>query len=264
MTLARTLFVDITLALAAALPLAAAAHDTWFEALPGPPGQALLALGTGNQYPVHDSGIDAQYLARQGCRSADPQAPTVALQAIRNLRTVLLLRAPPGAGMCWAQLTPFEVQIAPETVAVYFDDIRAPPAVRAAWAEMTQRGVVWRERYTKHARIELGATAPSAAASPMDMDVLIEAGAEPLHAGGPLVAQVLRDGVPLAGLSVELHSEKGAQSVWRQTDAEGRVQMTLPQPGRWVLRATDLRLSSTEPDRWESRFVTLAFTVPLN
>jgi len=34
-----------------------------------------------------------------------------------------------------------------------------------------------------------------------------------------------------------------------------------PLAGRWVLRGTELRLSETEPDVWESRFVTLAFEI---
>ena len=259
----RALVAPVALLIAAALPAAALAHDTWFEPLATPPGaQALLALGTGTQYPVHDTGVAAQYLTRQGCSGADPQAPAVPLQALRNLRAALVLRAPPGAASCWAQLTPFELKIAPEIVAIYFDDIQAPPAVRTAWAEMQQRGVAWHERYTKHARIELGAG--SDAASPMDMDVHIEPHAGPLRAGAPLVAQVLRDGEPLAGLAVELRGDGSTPGIWRQTDAQGRVQMTLPQAGRWVLRATDLRLSKTEPDQWESRFVTLVFTVPAN
>ena len=38
-------------------------------------------------------------------------------------------------------------------------------------------------------------------------------------------------------------------------------QTRLPLAGRWVLRGTDLRLSSERPDTWDSRFVTLAFDV---
>jgi hypothetical protein len=34
--------------------------------------------------------------------------------------------------------------------------------------------------------------------------------------------------------------------------------------GRWVLRAVDLRPSETEADRWDSRFVTLAFELLQN
>ena len=55
--------------------------------------------------------------------------------------------------------------------------------------------------------------------------------------------------------------QKNTLTVWLQTDAQGRVRAQAPSPGRWVLRGTDLRLSATRPDAWESRFVTLAFEV---
>jgi hypothetical protein len=35
----------------------------------------------------------------------------------------------------------------------------------------------------------------------------------------------------------------------------------VPLAGHWLLRGTDLRLSDTVPDSWDSRFVTLAFSV---
>ena len=76
--------------------------------------------------------------------------------------------------------------------------------------------------------------------------------------------QLLRDGQPLAGLAVEFRHERAPMGFWRITDAQGRVQTRLPLAGRWVLRGTDLRLSSERPDTWDSRFVTLAFSVDQN
>jgi len=176
----------------------------------------------------------------------------------------LWLRAPARADQplsCWAQLSPFEVELAPDKIAIYLKDIQAPPAVREQWAQMHARGVPWRERYTKHARIELKPDAGAAQPVDMAMDVLLESRQRPLQQGQALQFQVLRDGQPLPDFAVELRNERSPLGLWRKTDAQGRVNVVAPLPGRWVLRGTDLRLSETEPDRWVSRFVTLAFDV---
>ncbi len=127
---------------------------------------------------------------------------------------------------------------------------------------MQARGLGWREHYFKHARIELGT--PSDAAVAMDMDLRLETAGQALRVGRTVSAQALRDGEPLAALALELRSETSPIGIWRRTDAQGRISVTAPLPGRWVLRGVDLRVSAADPDRWDSRFVTLAFDVAPN
>lgn len=251
----------------------AQAHDTWFRPLPqAGGGQALaFALGTGNRYPLHESAVGIEQLSASGCRRDDGAA--AALQRLRDTPAALWLRAralPARIHSCWAQLQPFEIELPPDKVAVYLHEIQAPPVVHDAWAAMRERGVAWRERYTKHARIEHAPRGRSAPAQPvpMAMDVLLQPAGDDTGApvslalNRPLVFQVLRSGEPLAGLAVELRHERAPIGVWRRTDEQGRVEFTPPLAGRWLLRGTDLRLSEQERDRWESRFVTLAFEVP--
>lgn len=246
----RTTLLAAALALTAPL---AGAHDTWFEALPGDGGSAQLALGTGSVYPLQESGVDASFVVEQGCRAG---RVATTLQPLRNEAAALLLRAAPGASTCWAQLTPFEVTLAPDKIKLYLREVGAGPELRATWAGMQQRGLPWRERYSKHARIELGA--PSANPVPLAMDLVIHHSG-PVQAGDTLQVQVLRDGRPLPGQAVELRSDSSPLGLWRRSDADGRLQVTVPAPGHWLLRAVDLRLSDTVPDTWDSRFVSLAF-----
>jgi hypothetical protein len=282
------------LALAAALSAAintAHAHDTWFAPLPHSAGSGLmLALGTGNQFPVQESGIEHKHLVYSGCRR-EPGGKPLALQRMADAPTALELRVRAErrqALTCWAQTASFEVELPDDKIALYFKEIQAPPAVRDAWAQMRARGVKWKERYTKHARIELnlgagartlesgasartpepgasaGTLAPGASAGVpvnMAMDVLLEAPQRTPRRGDTLQFRVLRDGRPLPDFAVELRGDKLPIGVWRKTDAEGRVRVPAPLAGRWVLRGTDLRPSEREPDTWESRFVTLAFEV---
>ena len=235
----------------------ARAHDTWFHALPTVAGAALLALGTGNRFPVQESGVGAEFLARQGCTQnvADglQSAPT-RMRPMHNVAHALILRGPTQAKSCWAQLVPLDIELPADKVAIYLLEVQADAALRAVWADMQRRGVPWIERYTKHARIDFGAVAGEP--SPMAMDIVREA---PVN--GQFSFRVLRDGRPLSGLAMEWVSDSNALGIWRRTDAEGRVRVPALPAGRWVLRAIDLRLSTTEPDRWESRFVTLAFDV---
>jgi Domain of unknown function (DUF4198) len=248
---------------------AAFAHDTWFraEALPAQRGDIVMALGTGNQFPVHEVAVHAAHLHRSGCRGAG--GDTTALRRVADTPTALIVRAPmhDTVATCWAQLVPFEIELDADKVRLYLKEINAPRAVRDAWAQMCARGVGWKERYTKHARIELQ-SASQAASAPlhakpvgMGMDVLLESGLQVIRAGDALVFQVLRDGAPLADFAVELRSDQHRLGIWRKTDAQGRVRITAPLAGKWVLRGTELRLAKSVPDLWESRFVTLAFEV---
>ena len=255
-----------------ATSLAAWAHDTWFEARPSSrPSEVVLALGTGNQFPLLETPVGMEQLRQHGCQRAN--AEPVPLKAKRDTPIALIVRADPAARAsgspvtCWAELMPFEIELAPDKIKLYLKEIRAPQAVLDAWAGMRSRGLPWKERYTKHARIELVAYTRDQADPPapkpvaMGMDVLLESGLRPIHAGDQLVFQVLRDGAPLPDFSVELRGDRSRLGIWRKTDAQGRVRIQAPLPGPWVLRGTDLRLSTTQPGTWESRFVTLAFEI---
>ena len=253
------------LGLAAAAP--AGAHDSWLQPLPRGATAGLLLLGTGNRFPVFDVGVDAHYLVKPGC--ADAAGKRQPLDAVRNLPNSLLMRAAAAAESCWLQLTPFDVTVPPDKVPVYLDEVRPPPALLAAWADMQARGRPWQEHYTKHARIALpgpaGDIGPAAAQpAPLGMDmVLVEVKAD--SAAGQqaqLQLQVLRDGQPLPALAVELvNADRPTPGTWLQTDADGRLTLPRPAAGRWLLRAVDLRLAVDPPDSWDSRFVTLSFSL---
>jgi len=243
---------------------AARSHDTWFHAMPADGGAPLLALGTGARFPAQESGIGVEFLARRGCSLQEADAggaiarttqPIQPLKPLRNVANALLMRGPAKAQSCWVQLLPLDIELEPDKVLLYLREVQADPSLRAAWADIQQRGLPWKERYTKHARIDFG---PGAARPvPMGMDIVREPSTD-----GSLNFRVYRDGQPLPGLAVEWVSDSVPLGIWRRSDAEGRVKVPALPAGRWVLRAIDLRLATVEPDQWDSRFVTLAFEVP--
>lgn len=237
--------------------LAAQAHDTWFEARPADGGRVQLALGTGNQFPIQETPIGAEYLVAQGC-AVGTRAP-VRMKPLQTDEHALLLAPPRGALSCWVQSQPFDVTVPPDKVELYLREIRASDAVRQRWAGLQQQGLPWRERYVKHARIDLAAQPAPAPDRALGMDLLRLPGLGTPQTGGHVAAQVLRDGQPLADQPIEARHEASALGIWRRSDAQGRVDFPLPLPGRWVLRGVDLRASPDDPQAWVSRFVTLAF-----
>jgi hypothetical protein len=250
----RAALFTITLSCIAA---AALAHDTWF-APNGAGSVTSLTLGTGNRFPVMELAVDDKYFARRGCIAADG-APR-ALDKQRFTDTATHLRTASGAAVCFVQLDAFDVELADDKIALYFKEIRPPQAALAAWQQMRARGLPFKERYIKSARIELDA---SAAARPVGtvMDALRVAPAGALTVGSEAEFQVLRDGQPLTDFNVELVNERSPVGLWTRTDAQGRARMKLPLPGRWVLRGTDLRVAAGDATRFESWFVTYAFEV---
>jgi len=239
--------------LGALTALSAQAHDTWFE--PAAPGQ--LALGTGNRYPVQETAVGAEFFVAQGCRTAAGAGSERWMQPVRLLDTAVLLRKPPNAAACWAQLAPLDIELDTAHVALYLHEVQATPAVRSAWRRLQDRGLPWKERYVKHARIELGTEAGVTQPVPMVLDLV----REPLAQGG-WTFRLLREGQPVAGQPLELISHQAQRGIWRQTDAYGRIQVPALGAGRWLLRGTHLRLSEEDPTRWDSDFITLAFEVP--
>lgn len=235
---------------ALALAGPARAHDTWFHIERAGPAP-LLSLGTGQRFPVHETAIAPEYLARQGCRPGNQSGDERPMRPAGYRGTLALrLRAAAPAHSCWVQLVPLQVEVPAAKVDGYLHEIRAGATTLAAWQAQRRQGLPWQETYTKHARVDLapGPVGPVA----MGMDLV-------RVADGRL--QVLRDGLPLAGLAVELVNADAPFGIWRRSDAQGFIELgPLPQ-GRWLARAVDLRPVEQRPGHWDSRFVTLLFQV---
>jgi len=237
----------------------AGAHDSWFEPAAPAAGRtpstatAGLLLGTGERYPQQQIAIAPEYLQRQGCRPGDTPGGEQAMQPAGYAGTrALHLRLPPKSHSCWAQLVPLDVEVEPALVEVYLREIRAPAAIWAAWRAQRQQGLPWRERYVKHARIDLSARPQGTAPVPLGMDLVQQPGGQ---------MQVLRDGQPLAEQAVELLGDRMPMGIWRHSRADGTLDLAGLPPGRWLARAVDLRPQPAAAGHWDSRFVTLAFVI---
>lgn len=267
------------LGLAIAVP--AHAHDSWFAEQPARvPGEVRLTLATGEMFPRQQSSVGGGALVVHGCTRG--QGRRVPLVIVGDRDEALHLRArpqapkgstAPGGVTCWAGMPTFELEVPADKVGLYLDEVRASAQLRATWAAMQARGLPWRERYTKHARYERfapalagaapGVSSPALQPAPMGMDIVLR-GPLPPQAGDSLEFTVLRDGRPLPGQPIELRNDRLPIGQWVHTDDQGRAEVRLPFAATYLLRGVDLRPVPEQPEhaeRWDSRFVTLSFTV---
>ena len=243
----------------AAGPRTARAHDTWFERIDAAPGQPLqLALGTGTHFPRYEEPVLLKYVEHRACTDERAHEHKPELARVGRRHTVLSV---PGlvtaAFSCVARLQPFEIELTPALVDIYFEEIRAGDALRTIAAKQRAQGRAFEERYLKVARIEGASASPRAGMQPLD--VLRVAPDGELKAGVDAVFEVQRDGKPLPGLPVQLLNDALPAGLWARTDAAGRIKLRLPLPGRWLLRGVDLRPPASDVARWESRFISYTF-----
>jgi hypothetical protein len=255
----------------------AAAHDSWLV-LRAPPsaGAVALSVTTGDRFPIAETTVGAGALVKHGCTPVGASGVASNASAAQPLRierdtplalhvqaTVPATATATGGFTCFAEMVSHQIEIKDAAVVqAYFAESRATPAVREAWAAVMARGGTWRERYTKHARLErFGAADHRAQPSGMGLDIVLEPLSAPPAAGTELGFTVLRDGRPLAGLAVELRSGQFNFGQWVVTDSAGRAQVRPAAPGLWLLRAIDLRVASADAGTFDSRFVTLVLEV---
>ena len=158
-------------------------------------------------------------------------------------------------------LGPRPIELKPDEVAHYLDEIGAPDSIR----RIAAAGGPFRELYTKHALafVRVGEpTADRSWAAPLGLPLELVPEQDPtaLVPGDTLVLRVLSGGAPQPGFAVGAVRE-GAAPLLLRADAGGRVRVPIGGAGRYLVRGTELRRSSQPNVDWESDFVTLTFAV---
>lgn len=245
------------------LAFSASAHDTWMAPVSGPirAGAVLsLDLTSGERFPQAGSSIAPERIAQANCRQG---GAVFALHAAdKSAKSLRVGGTPPGeqSATCWVLLKPRTLDLKPDTVAHYLDEIDAPETVRKTWESGPKR---WRETYTKNAKTLISGNTPEVQlAVPVGLSLEFVLQADPAVIGQRIDLLVLRGGKPVPGLSVALTGEKGAAPQRARSDTAGRASFLRPGPGRWMLSATDLRSIDAQQGTWESEFSTLVFDVP--
>jgi len=262
----RPAFAVLLLSLALAAP--AVAHDTWL--LPArhavPAGTTVvLDLTSGMAFPAPETAIKPERISHAACRLAGKTFDIAARSAgPKSLRLKPRL-ADPGIASLWVELAPKSIELKPDQVKEYLDEIGAAAEVRKVWDEGGKERR-WRELYAKHAKTyvrvgEPGADRSWAEPAGMALEIVPEKDPTALRPGDELPLRLLQGGKPLANFPLGLVGEGDSKGLLRATDAEGRVTFPLARAGRWLVRATQLRRSSKPGTDWESDFATLTLEV---
>lgn len=247
----------------AALATSAFGHDTWLipDKFNVPPKSTVtLDLTSGMEFPKLDVGPKPERVERAQCRLAGRTFDMKDKAAAANSLQLKAELSEPGIAALWVKLPPKALELKPEEVEHYLEEVSPPEELRKQWVEMNPKR--WRELYAKHQKTFVRVGQPQSDTSWREpigtfLEILPEKDPTAVKTGDEFPVRVLKDGAPLAGFSLNAVAANQTKGETRQTDAEGRVIFRLDKAGAWLLRGTDIR-KSTKPDTdWESHFVTL-------
>lgn len=256
----------LPLAISLLLATPALAHDTWIapEHFAGACGAVTLQMTSGMTFDTLEYAIDPARVSRAvelvpGRRlKLDP--PKWSAHSLDFVAKV----PEKGIAIVAVELAPKTLELTPKQVDEYLDEIAAPKEIRDAWKAHPGR---WRERYTKHAKTFLRCGAPAAGddfqvSTDMGLE-LIPQGTDPttLKTGDTLRVILTTPKHLVRNLPLVLIREgKGIVAVVKP-DKAGIYAMTLKDPGRYLLTATQLRRAEEKGLEWESDFTTMTFEV---
>jgi uncharacterized GH25 family protein len=253
--------------LAAVFATAASAHDTWL--LPdqfnlAPNETVTLQLTSGMAFPTLESGPKRERVQSANYRLAGATHDIADITAEPKALVFKTDLPSEGVATLWVKLPSRSIDLKPEEVEHYLDEIAAPPALRQQWAAMEPKR--WRELYTKNQKTFVRVGGPEGDRSWADpvgsaLEIVPESDPTALRVGDEFAVRVLKDGAPHPDFALNAVAAGETKGETRRTDKSGRVMFRLPKAGAWLLRGTDLRKSSRDDADWESDFVTLTINV---
>lgn len=260
----RALSVTLLAVLLLAAPMHA--HDTWLSPDRfhlAAAGSVTLSLSSGMEFPKLDHAIAPDRVASAKWQRGRDRG---ALPAGTSAAHALEFRADAAQGVTVyaVVLRPRPSQLKSEQVREYIDHLGLPNAseVFTAWERTSKPGETG-YRYMKYAKtfVRVGAADSRAwtVRAGMRLELVPQNDPTRVTSGSTLEVVLLDRGKPLSRYPVTLLREGAKEPVNAITDARGRVSLTLPSAGRYMLRATTLEPSADSTSRWDVHFTTMTF-----
>jgi uncharacterized GH25 family protein len=258
----------ITLVLSGAFAGSIFAHDTWLIAdrMKTAPNEVVtIDLTSGMAFPALEVGPKRERVGNLQCRVAgrtfeigDIVAGSKSLQFKAKLTEA-------GVATLWLKLPPRQIELKPDQVKEYLDEVSAPESLRKQWNEMKEPRR-WRESYTKHPKTFVRVGDPKSDDSwkepaGMFLEIIPENDPTALRVGDDFPVRVIKDGKPFADFTLNAVHAGETKGETRTTDHAGRVTFKMSKEGRWLLRGTDIRKSNRPHTDFESDFATLTLEV---
>lgn len=262
----RWVFVAATIALAAcAAPVSA--HDTWIISdTPAirPGGKALFHITSGMEFPKPESAPEPLRMKRADWRLGAEKGNIVSFEKGETSTTVGGRVTGEGTGVVCVEFHPRDIDLEPDEVEHYMEEIGAPEAVRRAWKEAGENAT-FHETYTKRAKSyvrigDRGEDTSCLGSTGFAIDFLPDRDPTALRPGGELVIRVVRGGDDeIEGLAVGAVCGTDGKTTMLRTNQNGKVVIPIHAAGWWMIRATELRRNAD--GTWESDFTTMTFHV---
>lgn len=245
------------------------AHDTWIlpaERRVEPGTRVTVHLTSAMGFPNPETAVKPDRLLARSVRLAGKVARLEPAANAKADAKTLILSAPianDGLATLWIVTRERSLNLTPEEVTHYLEEIGADERLRAQWRSSGAKS--WRETYAKVAKtfIRVGAIGDESWREPAGaaLEIVPESDPTALRVGHSFTVRLLWQGKPLPGLAVGAVGAAPAKSALQTTDDAGRVSFVFDRPGTWLLRATYLRPSKARAGEWDSVFTTLTVGV---
>ncbi len=256
----------VLVTLGVTVPLAA--HDFWIEPtsyLPDP-GQVIgIRARVGDLFLGDPVPRDPALLDQLVVEDATGRRPVIGRDGSEPAG--LLRMVVPGLHVIEYFGRPSRVELTAEKFNTYLRE-EGLDEVAATRARLHQTTAGARELFTRCAKTLVLLGAPDAAQRDRALGCRIELVAERnpylLEPGGVLPLRLTFDGRPLAGaLVVARHKRRPAEAVSARSDRDGRVRLTLPAGGTWLVKAVHMVPAPTAANAdWASYWASLTFDSP--
>ena len=265
MTMIRlTILCSILLAFLAS----ARAHDTWVipdQFTVAPKSTVKLDLTSGVEFPKLEVGPKPENVPNTSCRLAgrtfDVTDKLAAPQSLQ-FRTGL---GEAGIAAIWIKLLPRTLELKPEQVKMFNEEVNAPEALQKEYDDMPEPKR-WRGTSTKHPKtfVRVGdAKEDTSWKEPVGLflEIVPEKDPTALRVGDEFPVRVLRDGAPFAGFPLNAVTAGDKKGEAQKTDSTGRATFKLNKAGRWLVKGVEARKSSAPDMNFEAKSATLTVEV---
>jgi uncharacterized GH25 family protein len=242
-----------------------AAHDTWIVS--GTPaikagGSAVLHVTSGVSFPKYEYAPEPLRLARAEWRVGENRGN---ITSFEKGDSTLMMRGRAlneGTAVVCVEFHPNDIDLEPEEVEHYLEEIGAPESVRRAWEEAGP-GARFHETYTKRAktyvRVGDGGSDPSCLEpTGFAIDFLPDRDPTSVKPGDTLAIRVVKGGDDeMEGLAVGAVCGADGRAMLQRTNQNGVVLVPIHAAGWWLIRTTELRRQVD--GSWQSDFTTMTF-----
>lgn len=245
---------------------AACAHDTWIISDPAvvPSGRTLtLRMTSGMKFPEFETAPAADRIKQAEWRIGDKRGTITDFKSEEKSLVASGRVTTDGVAVVAVEFNPKEIELTPEEVSEYLEEIAAPASVRKAY-EQDGADAGWHETFTKHTKtyLRIGSGGdPAGALGPVGfaIDFLPDSDPTALKVGDTLAMKLIRGGNELESSPVFVVCGATGEATMPRTNKTGMMLVKVTSPGWWMVRTTQLRRQGA--GKWESDFTTMTFFV---